>query len=239
MATCGVYTVESSGTLKDFFVQMKKILDAYSGWTAVEDECNDLQLTYTDDMIGGTVTITDSKITEDNYETVGNNSIKLTLTIGEKTYSSSTSAYFSTSNWLGTKETTRKLILSVCAANAFCHVDFLPYNNTSITWSACSVGCTESTRISDGSTVRRFHCASTYVDYDSNFVSLDARHNALSYNVTDGGIIMQKMLLGTSNAYLEVLNNAYACSTVTAGLRYLIGGKHYYALSSNILIPID
>lgn len=222
----GTFEIGSTGTLSDFFTELKIKLVEIADFEVVES--TDISVTFNTNIHEVTLKITDSKITDTSTTTISN-ILKFEFLKNNISLRSFTMAYIS-SAVAQTVLASRLIHLIVHKTTNTTVLGFNTYNNLNINISYM-FGKTMSNSIADNSATERFFIGDGY--YNPQTTSYLSMYCPITYS--SSGIVTLSLMLGSSN-YIDYIPTMLNCTRVTENRYYMINNKKYYALTSNILV---
>lgn len=225
-------TIQSSGTLADFFNTLKNTLLEVTDWT-LKDSSN-YQISFVVDKAGRYITFTDDTVIANSTATSNKVTWKLYDSDDTQLASYNTLQYSST-GYLATVNAVRKIQLTVVSTSNGIYLSFAPYNNVlpDITFTSnTTLGFDISIKMLDGTSVDT-------ILYNAKFRTGDNEYTVKSSTTT---AVNTASYLATSPVYVTsggyVVGSLYGAlyaSTVVKMQRYSFGGKSYISGSTTLL----
>ena len=245
MSTIKSIEITSTGTLAEFFVQIKEKVLANTSFELASEDTENFILIF-DTKIGDLqLKIIDSYITTSSStksSTIKCILLSKNLNITENSDISCNVSYSNNSN---DKDTTisRTTNLLIYENDNFSTISLRHWNSNSwdFGYNVCNIGKLTTKRIDDGSTVERAFFTNRMFDLNKN--NTDAWLGNSFCNITSSGVCFTNyMAVATATAtsltgkVVEYCEQLYNCTQLTSGYKYNINGKTYFAISSNTLV---
>lgn len=244
MSTIKNIEIIGTGTLSDFFTQIKEKILANTNFELISEDTEKFTLIFDTKLSDLKLKITDAQIT--NNLTTSSCQIKgwlvsENLNIDTKdTGDTANALQYSSGNFTKDQVTTRKLNLLVYENDKFSFICLRPYSSNSWFWdrNTLAVGKILTKKIVDSSSVERIFFNTACYDISKNSSNLYLIN--LFNNLTSTGVGKIEQTLSTnysgSGSINEVCENLYNCTSLASGYKYNINGKTFFAISTNILI---
>lgn len=231
MAKSCMLTIQSSGTLADFFNTLKNTLLEVTDWTLKGS--SDYQISFVVDRAGRYITFTDDTVIADSTAT--SSKVTWKLYDSDDTQLVSYTFQYLGNPYLATATVSRKIQLTVVSTSNGMYLSFASYNSgpPDITFISTSIlGFDISIKMLDRTSVdtilynAKFHTASNEYTVKS---STTTAVNTASYLATSPVYV-------TSGGYVVgSLYGALYANTVAKMQRYSFGGKSYISGSTALL----
>lgn len=245
MSTIKSIEITNSGTLAEFFAQLKEKILANTSFELISEDTENFTLLFDTKISDMKLKIIDTYITSN--PTQNSSSIKCILLsenfgVTENNQIQITIGYSSQSN---TKESVfpRTLTLLIYENDNFSTIAFRPYNNNSwdFGYNVCSIGKLTTKKVDDGSTVERAFFTNRAFDLNKN--NTDVWLGNIFSSINSSGVCFVNYMVSTSTLSValsgkvtEYCEHLYNCTQLTSGYKYTINGKTYFAISSNTLV---
>lgn len=231
MAKSCMLTIQSSGTLANFFSALKNTFLEVTDWTLKDS--SDYSVSFIVDKVGRYITFKDEKIIADSTTTA--NKVTWRLYDSDSTHLTSYDLQYSTGTYLATANTPRKIQMTAVSTSNGVYVAFA-YCNSALPDIALSSGSTLGFNISvkmlDGTLVDAVY-------YNSKICTVGNEYTVKSSTATS---VNTASYLATSPVYVTsggyVVGSLYGAlyaNTVAKMQRYSFGGKSYISGSSSLL----
>lgn len=231
MAKSCMLTIQSSGTLADFFSALKNTLLEVTDWTLKDS--SDYSISFIVDKAGRYITFTDDTVIADSTAI----SFKIAWRLYDSTgtqLASNTLQYVS-GGYLATVNTTRRIQMTTVSTSNGTYVIFMGYNNVLpeiVLNNNLGLGFNISIKMLDGTLVDAVY-------YNSKFNTTSNEYTVKSSTATS---VNTASYLATSPVYVTsggyVVGSLYGAlyaNTVTKMQRYSFGGKSYISGSTALL----
>lgn len=247
MSTIKNIEIIGTGTLADFFTQIKEKILANTNFELISEDTEKFTLIFDTKLSDLKLKITDAQITNNSATSscqIKGWLVSENLNIDTNSTSDTTNAaQYSSGNFTKDQVTTRKLNLLVYENDKFSFVCLRPYSSNSWLWdrNTLAVGKILTKKIVDSSSVERIFFNTTCYDIsksNSNLYLLNLFNGIGSSGI---GIIEQTLSTNYSNSsgsINEICENLYNCTSLASGYKYNINGKTFFAISTNILIEV-
>ena len=232
----GTHKLSITGTLEDFFTNMKTFILDVTDFQLIQDECDTFKLAFNTNINNVKMVIKDANITSSADTATTSSTINFSFYQGNNILDSFNQSY-TTSPISQSAIADRQVNLFVYVTT---NVKFFNFSATTSTFEY-TFGKVITSEIATKSTKNRFFIKNVFYPFDGIGTKLYLLNIFYGYQC-GSGIVKNNLLLTESPStpanIAEFCTDLYNCSAVTSKYKYTIAGEMYFAIDRNIIVRI-